>query len=1283
MDFVHLHCHTEFSLLDGMPSVDEYVYKCNELGMDSIAITEHGNLRSMVKFAKASAGDVRLKGRKEKVEPVKPIYGIEFYVSHLPYKIKGVPDSMREKLRRNSKSTADYKINLKNYEYEKGYRKRYHCIAFAKNEVGMRNLLTLNYFAWKNGFYSRPRIDFDLLKKYSEGLVITTACIGGYVPQMILNGKEDDFVNWLRGMKKIFNDDLYLEIQPNAVEGQTQVNKMLVDLSDEFKIKTVATNDCHYVESKHSETHDVMLMIQTNTDMQSVDAWRFPDNSFYMKSAKEMFKSFRRNNPDLSKRSIRQAIETTREVADKCNYEFKFDKKKGLIPSTTKLLDGKTAREFVIGLCKKGWKEKNVSGQIKKYAAKKGISVDESKKIYNDRLKLELKRIFKMRFENYFVIVWDIVRFARQENIQIGAGRGSSAGSLVAYLLHVTGVDPIYYDLLFDRFLNENRIDYPDIDMDFQDDRRGEIISYMEKVYGKKHVALIGTFSRMQGKAALKDVSRVHRVPIDEVNKVSKHIVKLNEGDLRSNCTVVDSFEHDLFKEFDAKFPDVKRHAAELEGKAKSVGNHASGVQISPEPIHTIIPVEYHNVEGVGRAKVTSIDFRDCELLGLIKFDILGLRTLSVIRNCVNLIEQQHGVAIDLFNDIDIEDKAVLKQFGKGDYIGLFQYDSHGMQELTKGVKFESFEDVTVFNALYRPGGTRSGLAKQYVARKKGKKYKGINKTYDKITATTYGVLVYQEQIMQCFVEIAGYKPSDADSVRKLIGKSIGKDEMEKQRETFVKGAIEHSGMKEDAADALFTSFVKFSQYGFNKAHAAAYSVITFWCMWLRTKYPLEFYTALLNSVVDKDSNKRIAKLIDYVGTVRKRGYEVVMPDVNYSGKGFEIHDGKIVTGLVDVKGCGEKAALNLIANRPYKNIFELYDKVDRRAVNKGTLKTLAKAGAFESLGLNNNVVLCSEVNVKLKRSAKRMPLLYAMLEAGAEQGRKLYKYFDKKQPLTEDDYIRSCFSVCPIPPKQHLTSYYDEIDETVNVKTIAQVLKHVKDNNSVKETHFVAVKGVITELKYNNVGDYEDGEMSDLEKDVKMFGKRYARFIIEDASGSVRCFLPANLFPTFKEVVDKGSGTPVLVVGSVYTASRAVRITVDMLLDLNAFKDAFKAGKYGNEFHKFLIERKNNSDKLFNANPYDAHINEYVWSKGIITNIKLHLTKNEDVMAFVNVINSNAMYSVIVWNEQLEKYKKKLKQGSTVRLLVTRGRDSCFVATDAKKAVIVDNKNTLPYMEF
>jgi DNA polymerase-3 subunit alpha len=1282
VDFAHLHCHSEFSVLDGMPKVEDYIIKSAELGFPAFALTEHGNMRSMVQLMAKSSGNFTYQGEKYKLDPIKPIFGCEFYLAPTDYRIKGIPADYKSELIKNLPAN-ELKEILKQLE-STVYRKRWHALLLAKDKEGMQNLLTLNYLSWKNGFYYRPRIDFRLLKKYSKGLIMTTSCIGGVVPDNLLKGKDSEAEKALFEFKKIFNDDLYVEIQPHNFSEQKIANIKLIEIANEHKVKIIATNDCHYLNKEDYVGHDALLAIQSNQTLQSQDRWRFSDNGFYLRSKDEMFDAFSEHHKDISKKDIKNALENTMEIVDKCNYKFELNKKQGILPNIEIPDEFTTSKKYIVDLCKKGWKWRRINKRAREYAVSQNISYSDAIKRYKTRLRMELKRIFKMKFENYFLMVYDIINYSRSKGIIINS-RGSASGSLVCYLLGFSLVDPVRYDLLFDRFLNIYRVDYPDIDLDIQDERRKQVFDYLFHKYGKKNVCMIGTVGRLKGKQALKDIGRVKGISPIETGIVTKNIIERSSGDARNSQTVEDSFkEFEVCREYNKKYPDVLPLVKLLEGKARQVGIHAAGIQIAPFPLYNYIPIEYRKDKdangNIYYVPVSGIDWRDSQDMGLIKLDLLGLGTLSALKYSVEEIKRRHRKEINL-EDVSVEDKNVFDNFSNGLFAGIFQFDSIGMRKTCEKLTFTCFDDIIIMDALYRPGAMRSGESQKFIERKIGKqKIKKIHPVYDEITKATYGIMVYQEQLMMVFMKVAGYMPGKADIVRKKVAKSTGTEDMWAERKDFMDGAKKNN-VPNKIADWLFKNMSFFGSYAFNKAHAASYAMIGYMGMWLKTYYPIEYYFGLLKQ--EKDAKKMPV----FIKEARKYfGINVSLPNINLSDVKFSIvSDNEITVGFVDLKGVGDKAAAEIVKKQPYKSLYEFGKKVNRTIVNKRVIQSLIYAGAFKSLYPNTAVLLTEQSIERIGRNktAKIITkqIFEWMLEEKTEHNSELvYKLCAKKiEPLNEEQEERLQAKVSPLPSKRHETYYYKYLRKMFGKHT--NYIK-VKNINCIEDR--AVIIGNIADIKYNQVGDFHKEKPDRVEMERIGWGRRYAALNIEDSSGVVRMSCDHLIFPTYRHIIDKGIGTTVIAtVGALRFGNATSGKTVPFiysLVDADNFRlimdsDESLKRRYKklNTIEKMLIKHpvsfvKERKFKIIDVKSKDGGIFELVV---LISKAKFHWTKNNDHrMMFIDIEDETGVQGIVMWSDMVDKYEKKLKVGNIIKMKVKKDGKGC-IAYKSKIKVI------------
>ena len=882
MSFTHLHVHTEYSLLDGAARIGDLVDRAYELGFDSLAITDHGVMYGVIDFYNAC----RKKG-------IKPIIGMEAYVS--------------------SRSI---------YE-QAAVRDQAHLILLCKNETGYKNLMKLSSIAFVDGFYYKPRIDYDLLEKYHEGLIALSACLAGDIPRALLNEQYDEAKKLALRLKNVFGSDFYIELQNHGIPEQQTVLPRLWNLAKELGIKTVATNDVHYVNKDDAEAQDALLCIQTGHFVDETERMRMETEEFYLKSEEEMRRKFG---------GYEEALSNTAEVAEKCNIEIELGGRH--LPEFTPP-DGMGHEEYLRKLCAEGMKRR-----FGEHPAKE----------YEDRLEYEIGVISKMGFVDYFLIVWDFIHYAKTHGIPVGPGRGSGAASIVAYTLDITDLDPIKYSLLFERFLNPERITMPDIDVDFCYERRQEVIDYVVRKYGADHVAQIITFGTMAARAVVRDVGRVLRVPYNEVDKIAKLIPQMLKITLKQALDMVPELK-ELYdgNETYKKLIDL---SMKLEGLPRHASTHAAGVVISSKPTMELVPLQ-RNEDSI----TTQYPMGTLEALGMLKMDFLGLRTLTVIHDCCEFVKQRGEPEPD-FAKLGFDDKNVYDLISSGDTIGIFQLESAGMTNFMMQMKPGCFEDIIAGIALFRPGPMEQ-IPRYLEGKQDRSSVTYVHEKLKPILGTTYGCMVYQEQVMQIVRDLAGYSYGRSDLIRRAMSKKKH-DVMEKERVNFINGIVEEdgtisvpgavrNGIPANIANKIFDEMTDFASYAFNKAHAACYAVVAYRTAWLKYYYPVEMMTALINSFIGSAD-----KIADYIYYCRKRGIEILPPDINRSQPHFTVENGAIRFGLVAIRNVGEEAMREMLAEREQNGPFTDFSDFLVRApgVNKRMVEGLIKAGCFNSLGL-------------------------------------------------------------------------------------------------------------------------------------------------------------------------------------------------------------------------------------------------------------------------------------------------------------------------------------------
>lgn len=873
--FVHLHVHTQYSLFDGLCRIPDMVQQAKAMNMPAVAITDHGNMYGVIYLYKEA-----------KAQGIKPILGCEVYMT------------------RGSR-------------FEKKTKERLcHLILLAKNNEGYHNLVKIVSKGFVDGEnnYHKPRVDYDLLEQYHTGIIAMSACIEGHIQQDILNHNEAGARQTLQRLVTIFGkDDFYLEVQNHGMTEEKIVRETFKKWAGEYGLKLVATNDYHYIKKSDAAAQEVKLCISTGSTLDDPTHFRFVNDEFYMKSGDEMAVLFQ---------DMPEALDTTLEIADKCNVDISFDERhlpKFIVP------EGETDESYLRKLCEEALPTRY-----------------EPTKEIRERLDYELSVINKMGFPSYFLIVWDYVKFARDHDIPVGPGRGSAAGSVVAYLLGITGLDPLKYNLLFERFLNPERVTMPDIDMDFCYENRSRVIEYVTHKYGKDHVALIITFGTLAARAVMRDVSRVLDIPLTEVNRIMK-LVPTELGLTIDKALKISKEFRDEYEHNETIHHMVEMSKA-LEGMVRHSSTHAAGVVISAAPVDDYVPMQYSK-EGY---LTTQYDKDLVEELGLLKMDFLGLRTLTVIGDAVKLIEQNHGVTIDI-NNIPLDDKATCELLTNGDTAGVFQMESEGITNLVKELAPKHFEDMIPMVALYRPGPLGSGMVEDFIKGSHGEKeVTYLHPLLEPILKDTYGVILYQEQVMQIASVMGGFSLGQADLLRRAMGKKK-ESILKAQRESFLAGTRKNN-IADDIANKVFDLMVYFAGYGFNKSHSAAYAFVAWQTAYLKAHYRAELMAATMTSILNDTS-----KVSYYISECRRHGVRILAPDVNASQVVFSVENGAIRTGLSVIRNLSDTAIREIVANRekngPFVSLEDFCSRVNYRTVNRKSIENLIKGGVMDSFG--------------------------------------------------------------------------------------------------------------------------------------------------------------------------------------------------------------------------------------------------------------------------------------------------------------------------------------------
>lgn len=1029
--FVHLHLHSEYSLLDGSTRINLLPKRVKELGMDAVALTDHGNMYGAIAFYKAC-----------KDQGVKPILGCEVYVSEKDMTIKD-------------------KTN-----------KRFHLILLAENNQGFKNIMKIVSLAFVDGYYYKPRVDKEVLKKYSKGIIATSACLGGEVQRFILDRDLEAAKAAALEYREIFGENnFFLELQDHGMPEQARVNRELIKISEELNLPLTVSNDVHYLDRDDAKSHDVLLCIQTGKTINEENRMKFPSDEFYLKSPDEMAALFPEN---------KDALENTVTIANRCNVEIKFHEQH--LPEFT-VPEGYTHEDYLKKLALDGMyaRYENVTDDIK------------------ERFNFEFNTIKNMGFVDYFLIVWDFIRYARKHEIQVGPGRGSAAGSIVSYCLGITDVDPLKFNLLFERFLNPERVSMPDIDIDFCYERREEVIEYVNRKYGESHVAQIVTFGTMAARNAIRDVGRALDMSYAKVDYIAKQVPQALNMTLEKALEISETFKRIYDSEEESRL--LIDMALKLEGLPRHTSTHAAGVVISKDELTEYVPLTRND-----KIIATQFNMIELEELGLLKMDFLGLRTLTVIRDAINLIRENEGKTIS-FEKFDYNDPDVLKMFAKSETLGVFQFESSGMRAFLKELKPDEFSDLVAANALFRPGPMKQ--IPKFVASKHDKsKISYIHPKLEPILQSTYGCIVYQEQVMQIVQQIGGYSLGRADIVRRAISKKKMKV-MEEERQNFIYGNEKEgvcgaiaNGVDEKSANEIYDLIIDFADYAFNKSHSVAYSVVAYRTAWLKYYYPREFMAAQISTYTND-----IKQVSLYIEEIKRLGIDILPPNINYSFKNFTVENKKIRFGLKAVKNVGDNLIDVIVRGREkgkYKSLKDFVDRInaiDKSALNKRAVESLIRCGAMDDFEGNRAQYLAIYESVLSSSSSTAKNNVigqFSLFEnTNVSEDLPILRDFKQKDKLDmEKEVIGMYISGHPLDP------YREIIEKSTNINT-NQIFEKYRENL----------------LKYSKVkvGGILKSKKTMITKNNKMM----AFAALEDLFGTIELVIFPNVFSKYKDLID------------------------------------------------------------------------------------------------------------------------------------------------------------------
>ncbi|NLY08432.1 MAG: DNA polymerase III subunit alpha [Tissierellia bacterium] len=1045
--FAHLHLHSEYSLLDGSIKLSQLPKHIKELGMNSVALTDHGAMYGVVQFYKSC-----------KKEGIKPIIGCEVYVCN----------NMNDKL-----------VN-------KGDNNAFHLVLLAENNEGYQNLIKIVSEGFVNGFYYRPRVDKNILRKYHKGIIASSACLGGEIPQYLLKHQYELAVKSALEYEEIFgSENFFLELQDHGIIEQAEVNQGLLRIHYETSIPMIATNDAHYLEKQDADTHDVLLCIQTGTTVQEENRMKFPSDEFYVKSTEEMAELFY---------EFPNAIKNTQIIADRCNVELDFETLH--LPSFPVPDNYSSNTEYLKELIYSGLKERY--GDITEKISKRYL--------------YEFETIVNMGYTNYFLIVWDFIRYAREQGIQVGPGRGSAAGSIVSYALKITDIDPLKHGLLFERFLNPERVSMPDIDIDFCYERREEVINYVIEKYGADHVAQIVTFGTMAARGAVRDVGRALDIPYNIVDSIAKQVP--NELGMTLTKALDVNPQINIEIEKDSTIKKMIEVSLKVEGLPRHTSTHAAGVLIAKEPVTNYVPLARN-----GEIITTQFNMTELEELGMLKMDFLGLRTLTVIRDSMKMIKDNYGIELDL-DSISFEDPEVLRMFADAHTLGIFQFESAGMRSFLKELKPDAFEDLVAANSLYRPGPMNQ--IPTFIKNKHDKmKIEYIHPKLESILNVTYGCIVYQEQVMQIVRKIGGYSLGRADLVRRAMSKKK-MDVMEQERHYFINGELSDSGevvvsgavrngVDEESANKIFDLMIDFANYAFNKSHSVAYAVVAYRTAYLKRYYPVEFMAALISSIM---SDSRQVAL--YLQECTRLGIKVLPPDINNSFAKFTVEDSNIRFGLSAIKNVGINMINTIISarkNESFINFSDFAEKtydIDSKSLNKRAVESLIKAGVFSNLNHTRAQLLTHFENLLTGLSDRQKKALEGQFNMFADSNEHKTFSIPYVKELSKSELLNFEKEVSGIYLSGHPLEDYKKMIASVSPYNSSEIFSICKEggNLSIRNQNSISFSGMISTIRTM----------------VTKNNQIMAFLTIEDLVGQLECIMFPKVYKQYATLIKEGS---------------------------------------------------------------------------------------------------------------------------------------------------------------
>lgn len=1245
--FAHLHVHSDMSQLDGCARVSDYVNAAAERGDEAIALTDHGTLRGLITLTEAcdAAG-------------IKPVYGVELYLCD-DMKRRGLTEEEKAAVTAGVENKTRARELIKEEEARVGVRRLYHLTAWALDNDGLRNLYRLTSLGWTQGFYYKPRVDLEALAEHAQGLAVGTGCIGSVVNLHVTAGRPRAADVAFGTLHDIFGDRLFLEVMPHDLPAQIAANRFALTVRALDKHRLVATQDAHYIRRQDAKHHDVLLAIESHAKLEDPERFRFNGSSYWMKTREEMVESFARSHTYIQRHLVGEAIATTQAIAQACRARIEIDPLKCLVPPVEIPSGFESEYQYLVHLVAQGLSARDVPRRAERLADREGIEFDAAMRIYTDRVKRELRVLREAGFAPYFLVIHDMYRWAKEQGIARGPGRGSAAGSLVSYLIGITDVDPIEHRLMFERFIAPGRINWPDIDCDFQDDRRAEILGYLRQRYGEDRVAQISTIGRMNGRQVLKDVSRVYEVSFQRANVAASAV----PPDPNAGAIAEARERSEFFRGFCKEYPEVVDHAIALEGLAKSMGVHAAGVVASPVPLTDVVPLETRRSGGSEPQVVTAFDMRGVEGVGLLKIDVLGLKGITILENARRAVSEKVGKELVL-DEIRLDDPATLRGFTLRDFVGVFQFDTASSHSVCDGMEFRAFDDVAAVNAINRPGAI--AFADEFKRRRANPSLARkhlFHPRVTEITADSLGLMIYQEHVVRIAVDVAGMTPAAADKLRKKIGKSEGYEALEKDRHGFVEGCRKKTpDLGRDDAERLFDSVVKFGRYGFNRSHAVCYSLIAYWMMWLKQHCPLEFYWALMSAEGDAKKIQRYAR------DARDRGVETLLPDVNVSGSGFAIdYARRAVRGsLVDISGVGEAAVDEIVGKRaeePFRDVADFIARCRGKKVTKRTFDALARGGALDSMTPNPRWLIGNVEALWRMAEKKQYDQIRMAVEGSA-----------RKWQWEEAQRLRVAADVNPLANPPHpLIEWEGWLSQNVKVP-----LQEISEE-LLAEPRNVYVAGVVVEVAERYVGDTKSLEEFPDEETQRAigWGKPWVRLTVEGVEGGRSWIkLDWTIVEEFRSVIDRGVGA--LVLACARTRPDWQNLDAHYIADLEAMAEKLKEDPGRLTVWERLFVEEHHPAKTY---PWDTKSDRRLAQRnveevaersngsftviGVISHLFTRPDKRGKEMAFFGIAGLRSYLNALCFSSSWEELSRHVRPGVFARLKLTRldGGTACLDA--------------------